>query len=117
MALPRELDQRDVNIWASESIENHRSRISVALDPSAVAVWLSNFASRFDDEFVSDTAKVLIWFSGKDLLAGMADWLPSKGIVSPREFRNLLRDWIRENPERSLELLPEWNALVDVLRT
>jgi hypothetical protein len=46
----------------------------------------------------------------------MADWLLAKGIASPGAFRASLRDWIIANPRRAIELLPEWNGLIGVLR-
>jgi hypothetical protein len=61
-------------------------------------------------------ANVLLWFSGKDILAGMADWLATRSIANPGEFRAILRDWIISNPDRAIELLPEWKGLIDILR-
>jgi hypothetical protein len=77
---------------------------------------LDDFAAQFDDGFLSDVSNVLIWFSGKDLLAGMSDWLRSRNFANPGEFRTFLRDWIIDHPERTLELLPEWRGLLDALR-
>ena len=61
-------------------------------------------------------ANVLLWFSGKDMLAGLADWLIHKTVINPGTFRASLRDWMIGNPVRALELLPEWNGMIDVLR-
>jgi hypothetical protein len=49
-------------------------------------------------------------------MAGMADWLISKSVANPGAFRVSLRDWVIANPEQTLELLPEWKGLTDVLR-
>ena len=114
--LPPSLDSAAVNAWASENIKNHREPIVARTDSAAVKMSLDAFASRFNDVFVADAANVLVWFSGKDLLAGMADWLLAKGIASPGAFRASLRDWIIANPRRAIELLPEWNGLIGVLR-
>jgi hypothetical protein len=114
--LPPALDSPAVNAWALKSIEDHRQTIVAATDAATVQASLSALAARFDDAFVADVAKVLLWFSGKDLLAGMADWLITKGVANPGAFRAALRDWIIANPVRSLELLPEWSGLTKVVR-
>lgn len=117
IALPPALDPATVNAWAMTNIENHRSRITTVADPPVVQRSLDDFTSRFDDAFVAGVANVLLWFSGKDILAGMADWLGAKAVENPGAFRASLRDWIIANPGRALELLPEWNAMIEVLRT
>lgn len=117
IALPQGLDSTAVNGWASNSIETHRSHIATKTDPHAVQTSFDDFSARFNDAFITDVANILLWFSGKDILAGMAGWLGSKGIANPGEFRALLRDWIIAHPEQTLELLPEWNSLTTILRT
>jgi hypothetical protein len=116
IALPPELNPEWINAWASSSIEAHRSRIVDQTEAPRVLRSLKYFSDRFDEGFIADVANVLIWFSGKDLLAGMADWLAANGFSSPGEFRATVRDWIMKNPERTLELLPEWKSLVQALR-
>jgi hypothetical protein len=114
--LPSALDSAAVNAWASKSIADHQAPMAVATDPVAVRASLDAFAARFNDAFLADTGKVLVWFSGKDLLAGLADWLLAKGIPNPGQFRASLRDWIIANPVRALELLPEWNGMTQLVR-
>jgi hypothetical protein len=116
LKLPAAIDTAAVCAWASESIERHRGSIDAVTDPACVQASLTTFASRFDDAFVADVRSVLVWFSGKDLLAGMADWLTGKGFANPGEFRASLRDWIIANPVRALALLPEWTRLTEILR-
>ena len=89
-ALPAGLDPASVNAWASKSIEDHRGPMVVATAPDAVQASLDSFAARFDAGFVADVRSVLLWFPGKDLLAGMAGWLPSRAVVSPGAFRSSL---------------------------
>jgi hypothetical protein len=114
--LPPALDSAAVNAWALNSIDDHRRLIVAATDLAAVESSLAFVAARFDDAFVADLAQVLVWFSGKDLLAGMADWLVTKGVANPGAFRASIRDWIISNPVRSLELLPEWQGMIEVVR-
>lgn len=115
-ALPSALDSTAVSDWALSNIEAHRNRIVASMEPVTVQASLDKFFARFDDVFIADLTKVLLWFSGKDILAGMADWLVTKSFANPGEFRMLLRDWIIANPDRAIELLPEWQGLIDILR-
>src|SRR5258707_15438301 len=66
--LPPALDCAAVNSWALKSIADHRTPMAIATDPAAVQASLDSFSTRFNDAFVADTGKVLVWFSGKDLL-------------------------------------------------
>jgi len=43
----------------------------------------------------------IVWFPGKDLLAGMADWLKHKGFANPGMFHASMRDWVIEHPDRA----------------
>ncbi len=114
--LPSALDSAAVNAWAYGSIAAYQVPMAAATAPVALQESLNTFTARVDEAFVADSAKVLVWFSGKDLLAGLADWLLAKGIPNPGQFRALLRDWIIANPKQTLELLPEWNGMVELVR-
>ncbi len=116
IALPSAVDPATVNAWAGSTIETHRIRIDDATDPNRVEESFEAFAARFDDAFVADVSNVLLWFSGKDILAGIAEWLSTKGVNNPGDFRASIRGWIIANPERALELLPEWRSLTEILR-
>ncbi len=114
--LPLALDSGAVNAWASKSIADHRAPMAAATDPGAVQLSLDTFAAQFNDAFVADVGNVLVWFSGKDLLAGLADWLVANGVANPGKFRAALRDWIIANPVRAVELLPEWYGMTELVR-
>lgn len=115
--LPLALDTATVTAWASSTIEQHRERITEAAHPDVVRAALDGFIHQFNDAFIDDLRNILLWFSGKDILAGMAESLTTRGVVNAGLFRALLRDWIIGNPTRAVELLPEWNGLIEVLRT
>lgn len=117
IALPQYMDEPVSCDWATNTIQAHRQRIDDATEPSEVILRFNNFIALFNDEFVSNVSSVLLWFSGKDIMAGMDGWLNVRRFENTGSFRALLRDWIRENPERTLELLPEWNNLVQALRS
>lgn len=114
--LPTQIDTATVNAWLTDSIRNHRDRIVAATDMHSVQNIFVSLMARFDDAFVANPTNVLLWFSGKDILAGMADWLRAKSVANAGLFRASLRDWIIANPSRALELLPEWDNLTRVLR-
>jgi hypothetical protein len=114
--LPPSLEQVQIRDWATETIKGHRAPMAAAMDPAAVKAGLDMFDGRFDDAFIDDVAQVLIWFSGKDILAGMADWLAARSVKNPGAFRALTRDWMIANPERTVDLLPEWKAFVEAIR-
>jgi hypothetical protein len=117
IALPQDLSEAAVEHWALSDIETHRSRIAVQTDRHTIQTTFQEFSTRFDGNFIANTAQILLWFSGKDILAGMSGWLAAKGVANPGEFRASLRNWIIAYPERTLELLPEWRALIEVLRS
>ena len=98
------LDPEAVTAWASRSIEDHRGPMVAATAPDSVQASLNTFAARFDDVFVADVTSVLLWFPGKDLLAGMSDWLFSRAVPNPGSFRASLRDWIIANPAQVARL-------------
>jgi hypothetical protein len=116
IALPMGIDPEAASSWASTTIETHRNRIDKAADPSEVIKSFDAFVAHFDDDFVADVSNVLLWFSGKDILAGMTEWLNTKTFANPGAFRASMRDWVIGNPERTLELLPEWNNLTVLLK-
>lgn len=114
--LPSVLDATSLNDWVLNTIETYRNRFTTVTDEETVHYTLKGFIARFDDDFIKDVCDILLWFSGKDILAGLAEWLMEKGIENPGLFRASLRDWVIANPERTLELLPEWKGLTEMLR-
>ena len=116
IALPPTLDSTSVYDWASKEIQTHRSGIMKETDSERVEESYRDTVERFDDTFIKCVPDVLVWFSGKDLLAGMADRIVERGFDNPGNFRAQLRDWIRDNPGNALELLPEWKELAETLK-
>jgi hypothetical protein len=76
--LPLNLTSPAVETWALGNIATHRTRIMAATDTQVVQASLDALSARFNDAFILEVPNVLLWFSGKDLLAGMADWLSTK---------------------------------------
>lgn len=114
--LPEALDENSSRSWTHAHVAAYRDRIVPALNPENVIGVLQSHFLRFDLEFTASVPNVLLWFSGKDLLAALTQWLADKAEMHPGGFRARVRDWIRSNPERTLSHLPEWAALVRTLR-
>ncbi len=55
---------------------------------------------------------VLAYHSGKDLLAALEPTIVRHSLGNPAASRATLRDWIRTHPAQTLDLLPEWSALL-----
>jgi hypothetical protein len=73
----------------------------------------SDYVNRFDNDFCNDLESILVWFSGKNFLAAIGQWITSTGsYANPGAFRAILRDWVRSNREAALEIIPEWGSLL-----
>ena len=116
IGLPATLDRESVRAWMDQNIARHRARIVAVMDPVAVEHSFDLMGARFAEAFGGDMTAILTWFSGKDLFAGLAVWLTTMGVANPGAFRAALRDWVIANPDRALDLLPEWRALVSAIR-
>jgi hypothetical protein len=114
--LPDDLSAAAVGAWAMKSVADHRALMIEATNPTSIQQTIIGLTDRFDATFLSNPANILIWFSGKDLLAALSEWLPGKGLAHPGAFRASVRDWIIANPSRAVRLLPEWRGLVEVVR-
>lgn len=117
IGVPAVLDVSTIHDWISNSIGNHRDRIASAMNADSVRDTFDGYIARFDDDFLVDIPNILLWFSGKDILAGMENGLKKQGIDNAGKFREKLRNWVRENPQQALEWLPEWSSLTAILRS
>lgn len=115
IGLPLGLSQEAISAWATQQISDFAGRLADQVQAGVLQNLKSTFHRRFDEAFLSDVKQVLLWFSGKDLLAGLQRAIPAK-VPNAGSFRADLRDWVRANPERALDLLPEWQSLVNLLR-
>lgn len=102
--------------WAKTSILEFGDRLGQNVSLDSIQETQRSFEDRFEKAFLSDVDKVLVWLSGKDLFAALRNWLESKSVPNPGEFRASLRDWVIEHPGRTLELLPEWQGLIQVIQ-
>jgi hypothetical protein len=114
--LPEDCSEEYVREWVLQQTTQHLETFVKALDKRTVESNYSAYASRFNDDFCNDVKSILVWFSGKNLLGAMGEWLTSTGrYANPGDFRVILRDWVRSHREATLEIIPEWRSLVDLL--
>jgi hypothetical protein len=113
--LPADLSEPGCREWAWSQARAFSDRVRSALARDSVTATFDSFSVRLRDA-LGDVQSVLLWFSGKDLMAGLSTWLQRQGVAGPGLFRRKLCDGISLNPERALRLLPEWDALVQTLR-
>jgi hypothetical protein len=114
--LPADLTQSATATWVQTQAAAFLGDVRAALDPAKITAELTHHAAQLTDAFLGNTANVLIWCSGKDLMAAMQTWLQTTQRLHPSEYRMRVRDWIIANPDQALVLLPEWNALRNLLR-
>jgi hypothetical protein len=116
LELPPDLDEASVRAWAENSIAAFRAPLVAVSDPAAVGLSFRQFQNRFNSAFLAQVNQILVYFSGKDLLAGLKAWLDLNGFHHPNEFRMALRDWAITHPTEMITIHPEWSALPGVLR-
>jgi hypothetical protein len=121
MAIPHDCSCDAIETWLINTTYAFYQQISDALKEEAVKKEYRYYVNFFDWLFCQDITKVLVWFSGKDLLATLEPWCIKKGYQDVAAFRetltNNLIEWLRRNPEEVWAILPEWKALIHCLQT
>ena len=93
-------------------LSDYRDRLQAAISLMKTDATFTETLNKFTgDDFSQDVAQILVWFSGKDLMACLATRLGT----TPGLMRNQLRDWVLKNPERALVFWPEAVQLRDEL--
>lgn len=114
--LPRDVSEGVSVQWANGHVARFYARVGQALAPQAMSTSSVSCAARIAESLLAATANVLLWCSGKDLLAALEPWLQTQNLPDAGSFRAMMRDWIRGHPEDTLRCLPEWNVLRQLLR-
>ncbi|MBI1914587.1 MAG: hypothetical protein HYS12_07595 [Planctomycetes bacterium] len=114
--LPADLTQAGTATWVHTQAATFLASVQTALGPAALNTALTGHSARLTDAFLGDVTNVLIWCSGKDLLTGLLPWLQATHGLHPSQLRTRVRDWIAVHPDQTLVLLPEWDALRNLLR-
>lgn len=113
--LPLRMDDAAMREWCVRQVGTFRESLAPSLEDSFVTGRYCKHLGTFSDEFVGDATRPLVWFSGKDLFAALAEWLSGRGL-SPGSLRARVRDFMQRNLATVLETFPEWNALRESLR-
>jgi hypothetical protein len=115
LRLPADLSPEAVSSWARDQASQFRDKLCPQLAPEAIQQVIDQRRARLSEEIMNSPAEILVWFSGKDLMAALAPWLALQGVAAPGAFRTRLRDWVRENPEDTVSFLPEWRSFIAML--
>jgi hypothetical protein len=114
-ALPENLEREPIMEWALEHTETYRNQVNGCLATISVEQAFVERANFFQIGGFMAVENILVWFSGKDLLSALRDWLLEKGQGEPGYFLSKIRDWMIRNAATVKGLLPEWNQLVITL--
>lgn len=111
IAIFNDCSEPATSVWLQNTTSEFYSKISKALNKETTIENYQNFQNLFTQDFCQDINNILVWFSGKDLLAAMNTWCINNGFPHPSDFRAQVADWCHDNPEEVVNLLPEWQAL------
>jgi len=121
MAIPQDCSCDVIETWLINTIYAFYQQISATLKKEAVTQGYQHYVNLFDKYFCQEITNILVWFSGKDLLAALEPWCIKTGYQNVAAFRetltNNLIEWLRRNPEEVWAILPEWKALIHCLQT
>lgn len=56
-------------------------------------------------------------YPGKDLFAALDRWFRTLGLSSSGDARYVIKEWMSENPNIVLEIIPEWKELIGILQS
>jgi hypothetical protein len=113
--LPADLAEEAVRQWVRQHTAAFFSRVEQALASHVVEAALVARATLLTEALLASAPTALLWCSAKDLLTALEPWLRTQG-TDAGALRARVRDWVRSNPEETLNLLPEWNRLLHLLR-
>ena len=109
--LPRDVSESVSVQWANEHVARFYERVGQALASQAISTSIVSRAARLTESLFASAANVLLWCSGKDLLAALEPWLQTQNVPDAGALRAGMRDWIINHPENALRCLPEWDSL------
>ena len=116
LAVPSCLEEGHCREWALRCIGEYLNQVSERVSPFASCQTFAHKAAMFTDDFCADCESVLIWFSGKDLLAAMGPSLAQLCGADAGRFRADVRYWITKHPQETLNVLPGWQMLLAYLK-
>jgi hypothetical protein len=117
LGLLDDLEENACLTWCRGGIGEYLARISCEMCSEKVAELIAARTARLSVSCLEDVGNVLVWCSGKDLLAGLPQSaLDLTGTQTPGELRTRLRSWIRKNSKDAIACFPEWQNLIEQVR-
>ncbi len=111
--IPDDCTSQWCSSWATTHLEDFRNSIDSVLAPPFVKTLFDGNAKCI--RAMNSVDQILLWHSGKDLLAALAPSMNKRRPSNAVDFCRMIARWIRNNPTRALPLLPEWEALLRLL--
>ncbi|RKZ55446.1 MAG: hypothetical protein DRQ99_29965, partial [Candidatus Parabeggiatoa sp. nov. 3] len=74
IAIFKDCSEKSTYTWLQDSMGYFYSRTSKIFFPELISADYHSFKDQFNQDFCQEIEKVLLWFSGKDLLAAMNAW-------------------------------------------
>lgn len=109
-------DEHQLPDWVRDSIQQYRDGTNAALAESVLHGHLQDYIVHLNHAIHGSTEDILVWFSGKDLMAALAPTAYRSFASNPKELRHRLRNWVRSHPDQAMAMFPEWQALRELLR-
>ncbi|NMO14795.1 hypothetical protein HPC49_17285 [Pyxidicoccus fallax] len=111
--IPSDCSEKASSDWVRQQIELFRQQVDSSLAANVIQASFDLYLQRLSAQ--SQPHEILVWHSGKDLLAAMQPLIAKRPESDPVSFRRTLRDWVRDNPTNTLAFLPEWKELLTFL--
>ena len=114
--VPSDLGAGAMLAWVCGHAQRFHDRACPELAPDAVERHVGARHALLSAQVLGSVDEVLVWFSGKDLLAALEPWRDAHGLGYAGDLRTKLRDWFLADANEALALLPEWQAFVAMVR-
>ena len=110
------MTKNDARDWLINQCATFSGAVVHLLDKQTVEDAFNCFVSKFNTSICQSTDAILVNFSGKDLMTALADWRQRYGMPNPGDLCDSIKRWMMDNSDEVITALPEWRALIDVLR-
>jgi hypothetical protein len=104
-------DEHQLPDWVRDSVLRYRDATNAALADDVIREHLKHYLRQLCLAIDGSIEDVLAWFSGKDLMTALTPAAYRSIAPGPKELRQKLRNWVRNNPDHAISLFPEWHAL------